>query len=167
MNEPVIVGVGPAVRRRAGAAGVVRPAEARDREEAAQIVGEREAGVVIVGTRQLQRGLAGAEWIVGDRDSRRPVAERLDLNLLTRVGIDPRLGGVFALRRQQVRPDDVGRDAAAQVLRVLPVVADTRIDTPPAAAERVLDVAVIGPPVVVPQLIAPQFGAVGHEAGQS
>ena len=68
---------------------------------------------------------------------------------------------VFALRRQQIRHDHVGRHAAAEVLRLLPVVAEAAVQAHPAAAVAVLDVAVVGPPVVVPQLIAVEIARNG------
>ena len=91
------------------------------------------ARLEVVRAAGLQRRLAVAEGIVGDRHARRQVAERPDLLELPGVRVDPRLRGVLALGRQEVRPDHVLGDAAAVVLRVLPVVAQPAVDAPLAA----------------------------------
>src|SRR5207342_43414 len=100
--------------------------------------------------------------------SRRPVAEGRDLLLdqgATRVSDreasvrieDGRLvRPAFALAREQVRPQRVGRHAAAQVLRGLPVVPETTLEAETSVALPILDIAVVGLPIVVAELVAAQ-----------
>ena len=133
----------------------------RDREQAAR--GCRPASRASCSSTtaaSLQRRLAVAEQIVGHRHARRQVAERPDLLHLAGVRIDARLRGLFALRRQQVRPDHVLRHAAAVVLRVLPVVAHAAVDACSCRGCTSPGCSRVAPPDAVAQLVAVELGAV-------
>ena len=154
-----MIRVGPAARGAAGAARSVGPRQTGLGEEAAERVGQRDLRLVVVRAAGVHLRLAVTEQIVGGGDAGRPVAERLDLAAVAGVG----LGRVFALRRQQVGPDDVRRHAAAEVLRLLPVVAEAAVQAPFAVAVAVLQVAVVRPPVAVAELVAVHLDGIGHD----
>ena len=139
----------------------------RRRGQAAERIGERDLRLVVERVAGVDRGLPVAEQVVGRRHARRPVAERRDLfEDVVAGGILDRQARVrdrataatsvaaFTLAREQIRPKHVGRHAAAQVLRRLPVVPEAALEAETSAAVPILDVAVVGPPVVVEQLIA-------------
>ena len=95
LHHAVTVGVvpagAPAVVLHGAARLVAAPRQRGLREEAVQRVGQGDLRGVVVRAAGVHRGLAGAEQVVGRRQARRPVAERLDLLAVGRVASSSRL----------------------------------------------------------------------------
>ena len=124
LNEAVAVGVGPAggVGHRAARAAVlvVAPGQCHT-AQAGQLVRQRDFGRVVVRPGGLQRRLAVAEQVIGQRRARRDVREGLQFLLLARQRTHTTRGGVFTLPRQHVGHNRVGHHAPTQPLGLLPV----------------------------------------------